>query len=89
MNIKISCHDAGQKIPSNAQFPCSSPNSIDATKMTSDTVNKFAAATVPAFKCPKGTKMHLLNLGTLEVDEGWYACSSVKESTYSLLTDCG
>lgn len=26
---------------------------------------------LPAFKCPSGTKMHILNLGTLQVDEGW------------------
>jgi len=28
-------------------------------------------AAVPAFKCPAGTKMHILDLGTLEVDESW------------------
>lgn len=33
--------------------------------------NKLAAATIPAFKCPPGTKMHILNLGILNVDEGW------------------
>ncbi|RMZ76172.1 hypothetical protein DV738_g5140, partial [Chaetothyriales sp. CBS 135597] len=31
----------------------------------------LAAAGVPAFKCPPGTKMHLLNLGTLRADEAW------------------
>ena len=30
-------------------------------------------AAVPAFKCPAGTKMHILDLGTLEVDESWFA----------------
>ncbi|KAF2465151.1 metallo-beta-lactamase superfamily protein [Lindgomyces ingoldianus] len=33
--------------------------------------NLLANAGVPAFKCPPGTKMHLLDLGTLTVDEGW------------------
>ncbi|KAF9886160.1 hypothetical protein FE257_011985 [Aspergillus nanangensis] len=28
-------------------------------------------ACVPSFACPEGTRMHLLNLGTLNVDEGW------------------
>jgi len=28
-------------------------------------------AGIPAFKCPDGTKMHILNLGSLNVDEGW------------------
>ncbi|KAH8595054.1 metallo-beta-lactamase superfamily protein [Bisporella sp. PMI_857] len=31
----------------------------------------LANAIVPAFKCPPGTKMHLLNLGILQCDEGW------------------
>jgi hypothetical protein len=31
----------------------------------------LAPAAVPAFKCPPGTKMHILDLGTLEADEGW------------------
>jgi len=34
--------------------------------------SRLAAAGVPAFKCPPGTKMHILDLGTLQVDEGWY-----------------
>ncbi|MBA7491853.1 hypothetical protein ES702_02401 [subsurface metagenome] len=29
------------------------------------------AAGVPAYKCPKGTKMHILDLGKVEIDEGW------------------
>lgn len=29
-------------------------------------------AAVPAFKCPPGTKMHVLDLGTLQADESWY-----------------
>ena len=31
----------------------------------------LANAAIPAFQCPKGTKMWLLDLGTLECDEGW------------------
>lgn len=27
---------------------------------------------VPAFNCPAGTKMHILNLGILQADESWY-----------------
>ncbi len=29
------------------------------------------SAAVPAFRCPPGTKMHILDLGTLQADEGW------------------
>ena len=36
-------------------------------------VAMMASAAVPAFKCPTGTKMYILNLGTLEADESWYA----------------
>lgn len=32
----------------------------------------LASAAVPAFKCPPGTKVFLLNLGILRGDEGWY-----------------
>ncbi|KAH8802487.1 beta-lactamase-like protein [Xylogone sp. PMI_703] len=32
----------------------------------------LVAAGVPAYKCPAGTKMHILDLGTLEVDESWF-----------------
>lgn len=32
----------------------------------------LTSAAVPAFKCPAGTKMHILDLGTLEADESWY-----------------
>ncbi|KAL3417207.1 hypothetical protein PVAG01_11207 [Phlyctema vagabunda] len=28
-------------------------------------------ASIPAYACPPGTKVHLLNLGTLQCDEGW------------------
>ncbi|KAL1890767.1 hypothetical protein Sste5346_008092 [Sporothrix stenoceras] len=38
---------------------------------TTDITSLFANAAVPAFKCPEGTKMHFLNLGTLECDESW------------------
>ncbi|KAH7127797.1 metallo-beta-lactamase superfamily protein [Dactylonectria estremocensis] len=34
--------------------------------------NLFASAAVPAFKCPPGTKVFLLNLGILRGDEGWF-----------------
>lgn len=40
---------------------------------TADIMSLFANAGVPAFKCPEGTKMWLLDLGKLECDEGWYA----------------
>ena len=32
--------------------------------------NLLAMAGVPAFLCPQGTKIHILNLGTMRVDEG-------------------
>lgn len=28
--------------------------------------------TISAFKAPPGTKLHILNLGVLSVDEAWY-----------------
>ena len=31
----------------------------------------ITTAGVPAFACPPGTKMHILDLGTLQADEGW------------------
>lgn len=31
------------------------------------------AAGVPAFSAPKGTKLHILDLGTLQCDESWSA----------------
>lgn len=31
----------------------------------------LAAAGVPAFLCPQGTKVHILNLGTMRLDAGW------------------
>ncbi|KAJ0415771.1 beta-lactamase-like protein [Aspergillus carlsbadensis] len=36
-----------------------------------DPASLLIAAGVPAFKCPPGTKMHILNLGTLQADESW------------------
>ncbi|KAL1589917.1 hypothetical protein WHR41_01107 [Cladosporium halotolerans] len=33
--------------------------------------NILARASVPAFLCPPGTKVHILNLGTMRVDAGW------------------
>lgn len=38
-----------------------------------DSMQRLVAAIVPAYACPEGTRMHILNLGTLTVDEGWYA----------------
>jgi len=38
---------------------------------SSNTAQLLAQAHVPAFKCPAGTKMHFLDLGTLQADEGW------------------
>jgi len=38
---------------------------------SSNTAQLLAQAGVPAFKCPPGTKMHFLDLGTLQADEGW------------------
>lgn len=32
----------------------------------------LARASVPALLCPPGTKVHILNLGTMRVDAGWY-----------------
>jgi hypothetical protein len=32
----------------------------------------LACAQVPAYVCPVGTKMWILNFGTLTIDEGWY-----------------
>ncbi|PYI12793.1 hypothetical protein BO99DRAFT_448116 [Aspergillus violaceofuscus CBS 115571] len=34
-------------------------------------MQQLAAAALPAYTCPPGTKMHILNLGTMNVDEGW------------------
>ncbi|EAS34525.3 metallo-beta-lactamase superfamily protein [Coccidioides immitis RS] len=42
-----------------------------ATTLTSKMASQAAKANLPAFNCPPGTKMHLLNLGSLECDEGW------------------
>ncbi|KAJ5318135.1 hypothetical protein PENANT_c043G07542 [Penicillium antarcticum] len=36
-----------------------------------DPSSLLLSAAVPAFKCPAGTKMHILNLGTLQADESW------------------
>ncbi|KAB8226994.1 N-acyl homoserine lactonase family protein [Aspergillus alliaceus] len=32
---------------------------------------QLAKASIPAYTCPEGTKMHILDLGTLSCDEGW------------------
>lgn len=44
-----------------------------------NTANLLAQAQVPAFKCPPGTKMHFLDLGTLQADEGWYVSPLMKK----------
>ncbi|CAG8116232.1 unnamed protein product [Penicillium nalgiovense] len=36
-----------------------------------DPTSLLVSAAVPAFKCPAGTKMHILNLGTLQEDGSW------------------
>lgn len=38
--------------------------------MTSS-MQKLVSAAIPAYACPEGTEMHILNLGILNVDEGW------------------
>ncbi|KAJ5101217.1 hypothetical protein N7456_007269 [Penicillium angulare] len=38
---------------------------------TSDPAAWIANAAIPAFKCPMGTKMYILDLGTLQVDDSW------------------
>ncbi|RSL56977.1 hypothetical protein CEP54_008549 [Fusarium duplospermum] len=40
--------------------------------MASALSNPFASAAIPAFQCPPGTKLFLLNLGILRGDEGWF-----------------
>ncbi|KAE8345037.1 hypothetical protein BDV24DRAFT_148476 [Aspergillus arachidicola] len=34
-------------------------------------MQQLITAIIPAYACPAGTRMHILNLGTLTVDEGW------------------
>jgi hypothetical protein len=41
------------------------------TNIMTTNVNLLATAGVPAFLCPQGTRVHLLNLGTMRVDAGW------------------
>ncbi|KAJ6017375.1 Metallo-beta-lactamase superfamily protein [Penicillium sp. IBT 35674x] len=43
----------------------------------------LASAAIPAFKCPPGTKMYILNLGMLEADESWI----LRGANTSLLSD--
>ncbi|KIW82076.1 hypothetical protein AYO21_04220 [Fonsecaea monophora] len=38
---------------------------------SSNVAAQLTQAQVPAFKCPPGTKMHFLELGVLQADEGW------------------
>lgn len=45
---------------------------IDNMAVSVNPAHLLASAAVPAFKCPTGTKMHILDLGTLEADESWY-----------------
>jgi hypothetical protein len=42
---------------------------------STDVSSLLVQAAVPGFKCPTGTKMHILDLGTLEADESWYVDS--------------
>ena len=46
---------------------------MDVTNPASMLVN----AAVPSFKCPSGTKMHILDLGTLQADESWYVDTKI------------
>lgn len=39
--------------------------------MTTNIQKQLFPGFVPAYACPEGTKMHILNLGTMDVDEGW------------------
>lgn len=48
------------------------PGSADFVGNMSSGTNILARASVPAFLCPPGTKVHILNLGTMRVDAGWY-----------------
>ncbi|KAH8697584.1 beta-lactamase-like protein [Talaromyces proteolyticus] len=38
---------------------------------SADLASLLVPAAIPGFKCPTGTKMHILDLGTLEADESW------------------
>jgi hypothetical protein len=69
MNISISTPVQ----PSNQKYhnPCQGIHRKMAAPM-----QQLAAACLPAYVCPPGTKMHLLNLGTMNVDEGWYVKST-------------
>lgn len=44
-------------------------------------MHQLVPAIIPAYACPEGTKMHILNLGTLTVDEGWYVCQTARGQT--------
>lgn len=40
--------------------------------LSADPASMLISAAVPAFKCPPGTKMYILDLGTLQLDESWF-----------------
>jgi hypothetical protein len=46
-------------------------NTSASTMTTNTNADLLATAGVPAFLCPQGTKVHILNLGTMRVDAGW------------------
>ena len=53
--------------------------------MASNIASLLAAASVPAFKCPQGTKMHILNLGVLQGDDGWYVLGTTRRKDQELI----
>lgn len=50
------------------------------TRIMAAPMHQIIPAVIPAFACPGGTKMHILNLGTLTVDEGWYVGLVIESS---------
>ncbi|GAB7331312.1 hypothetical protein MBLNU13_g02757t2 [Cladosporium sp. NU13] len=53
---------------------------MSANTMTTN-ANILATAGVPAFLCPQGTKVHILDLGTMRVDAGWLLRGANSSST--------
>ena len=51
-----------------------------------DPASLLVSAGVPAFKCPAGTKMHILNLGTLQADESWFVFVNGDQVVHFVLT---
>lgn len=54
-----------------------------------DPASLLVSAAVPAFKCPAGTKMHILNLGTLQADESWFVFANGYQVANFVLTSIG